>query len=112
MTVFDQPSHDIAGKVCRDSETDALVAAAAAQDRGIDADQPAIRIHERATGVTRIDRGIRLNEVLVIEPDRARAPRRADDSGRYRLADAKRVPDCEYYVPHLHLVTVCHRKGG
>ena len=57
--------HDAVSHVDRDSEADADVAAAAREDGGVDADQLASQIDERAAGVARIDRGVGLDEILV-----------------------------------------------
>ena len=55
----------MAREVARDGEADALVAAGLAEDRGVDADQLAARVDQRAAGVARVDRGVGLDEVLV-----------------------------------------------
>src|SRR5580658_9702207 len=62
---LDQLVHDAVRHVHRDGEADADVAAAARQNRGVDADQLAAQIDQRAAGVARIDRGVGLDEVLV-----------------------------------------------
>ena len=50
--------------VDRDGEADARIAAAGAQDRGIDPDEPTGRVQQRAAGVAGIDEGAGLEEVL------------------------------------------------
>jgi hypothetical protein len=57
---------DLADEICRDSKADALETTAATKDRGIDADEPALNVHERTTGVAGIDRGVGLDEVFVL----------------------------------------------
>ena len=47
-----------------DREADADVAAGARDDRGVDADELAVQVDERAAGVAGIDRRVGLNEVL------------------------------------------------
>ena len=49
----------------RDREADADVAAGGAEDRGVDADQLAAQVDQRAAGVARVDRRVGLDEVLV-----------------------------------------------
>src|SRR6266404_942242 len=92
MTIFDQALHHVAGEVNGDGKANSLVPTAATEDGGINADQPAFSIDERATRVTGIDRGVRLDEVLVVKTDSPGSTGRAHDSRRDRLADAKRVP--------------------
>ena len=63
----------------RDGEADADVAAGAAEDRGVDADDLAAQVQQRATRVARIDGGVGLNEVVVgaglmKRPSRSRCP--------------------------------------
>ena len=53
MAVLDEAVHDVAGEVDGDGEADALVAAAAAQNGGVDADEPAVGVHQRAARVAR-----------------------------------------------------------
>ena len=68
FAVLLQLAEDLAGEVARHGEADALVAAALAEDRRVDADQLAARVDERAAGVAGIDRGVGLDEVLVRAP--------------------------------------------
>jgi hypothetical protein len=56
---------DLVREVDRDREADADVAAAAAEDRGVDADDLALRVEQRAARVARIDGGVGLDEVVV-----------------------------------------------
>src|SRR4029078_2845557 len=65
FTVFQEIVHHVAREVARDGEPDSLVAAALAEDGGVDPDQLAARVDERAAGVARIDGRVGLNEVLV-----------------------------------------------
>jgi len=74
-------------------EADAEVAAVAGDDLGIDADQLAAQVHQRAAGVTRIDRGVGLNEVLVAVGIEAGARQPADDSRSDGMLQAEGVAD-------------------
>src|SRR4029077_11194619 len=112
VAVGDKFVHDVAGEVDRDGKSNALDAAAAAQDGGIDTDEPALSIHERAARVAGVDRGVRLDEVLVIEPDAAGAAGGADDAGGDRLADAERIANRQDDVAHFDLFTIRHLDGG
>jgi hypothetical protein len=71
---------------------------------GVDADQPACGIDERAARVARIDGGVGLHEVV----DRLRSPAddRAHDALRHRLADAKRIAHGEHDVTDCDVVHV------
>ena len=72
-----QAVHDVAREVGGDGEADALEAAAAAEDRGVEADQAALHVDERAARVARVDGRIGLDEVLVVES-------RGRPTGRWR----------------------------
>ena len=74
LAVFDEALHHVAGEVDGNGEADALVAAAAAEDGGVDADQPAVGVHERAAGVAGIDGGVGLDEILVVQCPCCRGP--------------------------------------
>src|SRR3546814_20233312 len=63
--MFDDLVDGIFHHVDRDGEADADIAAAAAQDRRIDADQLALRVDQGAAGIAGIDGGVGLDEVLV-----------------------------------------------
>src|SRR2546425_7008249 len=51
MAVLDQALHHVAGQIGRNCEADALVSATAAEDGGVDADEPAISVHQRSPGI-------------------------------------------------------------
>ena len=72
--------HHAVGHVHRDREADADVAATARQDRGVDADELTLEIHERAPGGAGIDGGIRLDEILEAIRVDAGAGKTADDA--------------------------------
>ena len=64
VAVLEQLRDDLADHVARNREADADVAARAGQDRGVDTEQLAVDVDERAARVAGIDRRVRLNEVL------------------------------------------------
>src|SRR5205085_6327595 len=73
-------------------------AEADARDGGVDPDDAAATVRERAAGVARIECGVRLDHVvdepLVRSgPRRQRPPERGDDTRGHRAAEAVRVPD-------------------
>ena len=79
------------------------IAAARVEAGGVDADQLAVEVDQRAAGVARVDRGIGLDEVLVAQPAQAAAADRRDDARGHRLADAERVADRDHEVAHAQL---------
>ena len=85
-------------EVARHGEADPLVAAGLAVDRGVDPDQLAARVDQRAAGVAGVDRGVGLDEVLVVatRPFEAAAGR-ADDAERDRLVETG--TDCRSPAP-------------
>jgi hypothetical protein len=100
---------DRARHVARDREADALVAARAREDRGVDADQLAAQVDERAAGVAGVDRRVGLDEVLVLGDVESAAGRR-HDAHRHRLADAERVADREDDLAEPQLARVAERQ--
>ena len=90
--IAQQRRHDIACRIDRHRERDAL---SAENDRGVDADDLRAARDERTAGVARIERGVGLDQVLH-QAHGARAQRsaeRADDAGRHRVLEAKRIAD-------------------
>jgi len=75
-----------------DGEADADIAAGLAEDRRVDADHFAAHVDQRAAGITRIDRGVGLNEI-VIGPGADLTPLRADDARRHRVIEAEGIAD-------------------
>ena len=82
LAVVDQLLDGAAGLVDRDREADADVAALAAEaaadggDGGVDADDLAVEVDQRAAGVARVDRGVGLDRVDVGAVAAAAARRR------------------------------------
>ena len=73
--------HDIASHVNGDREPDALIAPTSASEyRGIDANQFAPRIDQRSAGISRVNRSIGLNEILVVLDVEVAAARGTDYS--------------------------------
>ena len=90
--IAQQRRHDVARRVDRHRERDAL---AAENHRGVDADDLRAARDERPARVAGIERGIGLDQVLH-QPHGARAQRaaeRADDAGRDRVLKTKRIAD-------------------
>ena len=91
-------------------------AQADARHRGVDADDAAARVRERAPGVARIERGIGLDHVLD-EPARAtiargdRPPERRDDTRRHGPREAQRIADRDHELADLEPRGVPERRG-
>ena len=96
-------------EVARYREADAFGSAALRQDHGVDADQPAGGVDQRAARIAGVDGGVGLNEVV----DRLGSPAddRADDALRHRLADAERIADREHDVADRDVVDVGELDG-
>ena len=112
---LDQAVHDAAREIDRDGEADADVAVRSGEDGGVDADEPAAGVDERAAGVARVDGGVGLDEILVAGDlvEDADAPAGGgDDAHGDGLADAERVADGEDHVAHAELVAVGQGDGG
>ena len=84
-------------------EADADIAAARRDDGGVDADQLALGVDQRAAGVAGVDGRVGLDEVLVAAARDPAAAERADDARGDGLAEAERVADGEHEVADLEL---------
>ena len=109
LAVLHQVVDDVPREVARHGEADALIAAALAEDAGVDADQLAARVDQRAAGVARIDRRVGLDEVLVVGEAHVRAARRADDAGGDRLTQLERAADRQHPFADLQLARIAPR---
>src|SRR5207302_5981035 len=106
---LDQLLHDAASHVHRDREADADVAAGAREYRGVDPDQLAAQVHQRAAGVARIDRGVGLNEVLEAVGVDPRARQAADDPRGHGVLQTEGIADRHHEVADLGLGGVAER---
>src|SRR5690606_30819588 len=88
---FDELLLDVVRYVDRNGERQAHVAAAAAINLRVDADHFAAHVEERAAGIARIDRHIRLDERRVVAlASRHGAAGGADDAGGDAVLEAER----------------------
>src|SRR5215469_2090445 len=87
-----------------DRKTDAFDAQTLRDDGGVDADQGAAGINQRAAGVAEIDRCIRLDEVLERRDPELSAGGGADDAVRHGLRQAERITDGEHHVADPQLI--------
>ncbi len=81
-------------------------AAGAREDRGVDADQLAGHVDQRAAGVAGIDRRIGLDEELIVGDADLGARQRRDDAMGHGLADAERIADREHHVTDQQFVGI------
>ena len=98
--------------VGRNREADALRAARAREDRGVDADQAPAEIDQRAAGIAGIDGGIGLDEELVVGDADLGARHRRDDAVGHGLADGERIADGEHHVADLERVGIGELERG
>src|SRR5262249_4688226 len=105
-----QLADDGLGEVDGNRETNADRATAAAQDRGVDADDLAARVDERATAVARVDRRVGLDEVVVGAAAND-APGGAHDAGRHRLLEAERIANRHHGLADFQRRRVTERDG-
>ncbi len=100
LAVLDDRLHHFHCQLHRDRKTDALGATRFREDRGVDAGQVAIGIHQRAAGVARIDGRVGLDKVFVAVKPQLVTPGGADDAHGDGLADTKRVADGQGHIAH------------
>ena len=113
LAVFDELVRYGPRHVDRNGKADADVSFAAARGYGgVDADQIAVKVDHRSAGIPRIDRGVRLNEVLVIFDSEAAAPGGADDAHRGRFAHSKWIANGEDHVADLQSRGIADCKCG
>src|SRR5210317_1686930 len=91
--MFDNLPADRCDHVGRNRKANTDIAAAGGENGRVDADQFAAQIHKWTPGVPRVDRGVRLDEVLVALDTQAAAPQRTDDPRGHRLIQAEGVAD-------------------
>lgn len=106
---------DLAGIIGRDSKADPFSTAAACIDRGIDADDAAIDIDERAAGITGINGSVGLDKEVKVGDIDGIAGDRGDDAIGYGLSESKGVAEGEHDIADLHGVGIaeaCGFEGG
>ncbi len=104
--------HDVPRHVDRYGKTDADVAAARGDDGGIDADQLAAQVDQRAAGVAHVDGCVGLDEILVALDAQPAASERADNPGGDRLSEPERVADGHHEVAHAKRIGVSQLHRG
>ena len=111
MAVFAELHHHALGEVGRDRKADADRAAGGGVDGGVDADDVAVHVEQRATGVAAVDGGVGLDEVVVgALADVAAAG--GDDTGGDGAAEAEGIADREHPVADALDVAIAELDGG
>ena len=112
FTVLQDLVHDVAGQVHGDCKSNALAAfRTVGDDGGVDADQLAAIVDQRAAGVAGIDGRVGLDEVFIGFDAQVGTAGGADDSHGHGLADAKGVADCERVVANLNFRRIADHDG-
>src|SRR5690349_3729922 len=104
--------HHSAHHVYWNREADAVGAERLRQYGGVDADQFAFGIDERAAGVAEVDGGIGLNEIFEIRDAESAAAGSADDALSHGLAQSERIADREYYIARTQFIRTSHWHHG
>src|SRR6516165_4775410 len=99
--LIDHAGHDPG----RHGKADTDRAAGRRDDQRVDADDFAIEIEQRATGIAPVDRRVGLDEV-VVRPGGDVAVARRDDAGRHRAAQAERIADGDHPFAEPQLVGI------
>src|SRR4029077_18827690 len=110
-TFSTQALHYLTRQICWNSKADSLVSAAAGEDRGIDAEQPALDVNERATRVAHVNSCVGLNKILVINNSHAATANRADDPHCDRLPKPKGIANRQHNVACSRFVAVSKVDG-
>ena len=93
----DQFRYDSADEIDRNRKADSGALSRLAGDGRVDADQSAMRVEQRAAGISRIDRRVDLNDLLhrAVAANLQRAIEARHHAGCQRPLQAKRVADRE-----------------
>ena len=111
LAAFDAFDH-AAGEIGGNGEADADIAAAARIDGSVDAGQLAVGGDQGAAGIAWINRGIGLDEELIIAGRDLGAGKCGDDAHGDGLADPEGIADRQHQVTDLDLVAVGERTTG
>src|SRR4051794_32544666 len=102
--------HHIAGHVDGHRKTNSLVSAGAVRkDGGVNANEFAAIVNERAAGISGIDGSVSLDEIFIILDTQISAIHGADNSHGYGLTNSKRIANREGIVTNLYLRGVANR---
>src|SRR5262249_40330714 len=106
-TFFAQALQHIAREIRRNCETNSLVPAAAAENRTVNAYEPAFGIHQCAARVAHVNCRVGLYEIFIINDAHAAAAHRADDPHGDCLPKPEGVAEGEDDIASTRFVAVC-----
>jgi hypothetical protein len=100
--------HDVAGHIHGDGKADALISAASVRyDRGVDSDQIAVQVDQRAARVAGVNGSVSLNKVfIVLDRSAQRAPGGADDAIGGCFAHSERVSNGKNEIANLDVLGI------
>src|SRR6202521_91675 len=102
----DQLVVDLRHCVRRHGKSHARVRTRLRQDGSIDADDFTRHIHQRTTGIARVNRGVGLNKRLELPVGNDVAPLGRDDARGHSFLQSEGTADGEHPVPNVHAVGV------
>jgi len=101
--------HYVFGQAGGDGEADSLVTAATGKHGGIDPDEIALGVDQRAAGIAGIDRGVGLDEVLKSIYAELVAAGGADNAHGHGLPHAEGIADGQHHVADAQIVGMAER---
>src|SRR5205807_2063552 len=108
LAVFLKLRADPLGDVDRNRKADALESAAGGADGRVDAHDFALQVYQWPATVAGVDRGIGLNELVVLR-DADRPSRRADDPRGHGVLQAEWLPNRQHPVADAKLIALPQR---
>ena len=112
LSIFHNTFQNLLGGRYGNGKSNAHGAARARVDRGVDAQQVAVHIDQRAAGIAGIDRCIGLDKILEGVDTQLVASQRAHDAAGHSLTDAKRVANGQHGVAHHQRIGVAEHNDG
>src|SRR6266550_4108914 len=102
LAVIHDLVHHLAREIHRNRESDSLIPARSVRnDCCVDANEFATIVHQRAAGIAWVDRGVCLDEILIILDAEVSAIHGADNSHGDGLSDAEGISDGQRVIAHL-----------
>ena len=101
--------HDPLGHVRGDGEADAL---GKIDDRRVNPDHFAMQVEQGTAGISGVDRGVRLDEVLVSRQVHVFSTHSTDYPQGHGPVQAERIPDCQDPLPDFHRARVTEGHAG
>src|SRR5208283_3444237 len=112
MLGADQLVVNLSDRVRRHGEANARIGTGLGQNGGVDSDDFAGHVDERAAGIAGVDGGIGLNEGLELALGNDVAAFGGDDAGGDGFLQAERTADSQHPIANLHAIGVAEFGGG